>query len=129
MSTIYELTCIACPMGCQIKTKVQQDKIISIKGNSCKRGELYAQDEIFRPMRVITSTVRVQGGVLPVVPVRTAEPIPKDKIGVALQEIACITVTAPVKFHQVIVPNIADTGVSVVASRPLAAKEGGEKTA
>lgn len=129
MSTIYELVCIACPVGCQIRAEVEQDKIISIEGNSCKRGESYAQEEIFRPARVVTSTVRVQGGVLPVVPVRTAEPIPKDTIEIALQELAQTVVTAPIEFHQVIAQNIAGTGVTVVASRPLEPKEVGEKTA
>lgn len=129
MSTIHELTCIACPVGCQIRAEALQDKIISIEGNSCKRGESYTQEEIFRPARVVTSTVRVQGGVLPVVPVRTAGPIPKDKISLALRELAQTTVTAPIEFHQVIAPDIAGTGVAVVASRPLAPKEVGAKTA
>ena len=68
MTEIHELICIACPVGCQIKAQVRQDKIISIEGNQCKRGEIYTQDEIFRPARVVTSTVRVQDAALPVVP-------------------------------------------------------------
>ncbi len=129
MSTVYELICIACPVGCQIRAETQQDKIISIAGNHCKRGESYAQEEIFRPARVVTSTVRVQGAVLPVVPVRTAEPISKDKIGAALEELAQMKVPAPIKLHQVIVEDVVGTGVDVIASRPLMSKEAGERTA
>ncbi|MFY9189006.1 MAG: DUF1667 domain-containing protein [bacterium] len=129
MTEIYELICIACPVGCQIKAQVRQDKIISIEGNQCKRGEIYTQDEIFRPARVVTSTVRVQDGALPVVPVRTGEPVPKKSIGAILQELAQVTVTAPIEFHQIIVHDIAGTGVAVVASRPLPVREARDKTA
>ena len=129
MTEIHELICIACPVGCQIKAQVRQDKIISIEGNQCKRGEIYTQDEIFRPARVVTSTVRVQDAALPVVPVRTAEPVPKKSIGAILQELAQVTVTAPIEFHQIIVHDIAGTGVAVVASRPLPVREAKDKTA
>lgn len=125
MSIVHELVCITCPVGCQIRATVRQNKIINIEGNSCKRGELYAQDEIFRPMRVVTSTVRVRGGVLPVVPVRTAEPIPKNKVQAALWELAQITVSAPIDFHQVIIRDIAGTGVAVIASRLLKPQKDG----
>ncbi|HHT71454.1 MAG TPA: DUF1667 domain-containing protein [Firmicutes bacterium] len=129
MTEIHELICIACPVGCQIKAQVRQDKIISIEGNQCKRGEIYTQDEIFRPARVVTSTVRVQDGALPVVPVRTAEPVPKKSIGAILQELAQVTVIAPIEFHQIIAHDIAGTGVAVVASRPLPVREAKDKTA
>ena len=129
MTEIYELICIACPVGCQIKAQVRQDKIISIEGNQCKRGEIYTQDEIFRPARVVTSTVRVQDAALPVVPVRTAEPVPKKSIGAILQELAQVTVIAPIEFHQTIAHDIAGTGVAVVASRPLPVREAKDKTA
>jgi|LSQX01.3.fsa_nt_gb CxxC motif-containing protein len=129
MTEIHELICIACPVGCQIKAQVRQDKIISIEGNQCKRGEIYTQDEIFRPARVVTSTVRVQDAALPVVPVRTAEPVPKKSIGAILQELAQVTVIAPIEFHQTIAHDIAGTGVAVVASRPLPVREAKDKTA
>lgn len=129
MTEIHELICIACPVGCQIKAQVRQDKIISIEGNQCKRGEIYTQDEIFRPARVVTSTVRVQDAALPVVPVRTAEPVPKKSIGAILQELAQVTVIAPIEFHQIIAHDIAGTGVAVVASRPLPVREAKDKTA
>ena len=129
MTEIHELICIACPVGCQIKAQVRQDKIISIEGNQCKRGEIYTQDEIFRPARVVTSTVRVQDGALPVVPVRTGEPVPKKSIGAILQELAQVTVIAPIEFHLTIARDIAGTRVAVVASRPLPVREAKDKTA
>ena len=129
MTEIHELICIACPVGCQIKAQVRQDKIISIEGNQCKRGEIYTQDEIFRPARVVTSTVRVQDAALPVVPVRTAEPVPKKSIGAILQELAQVTVTAPIEFHQIIVHDIAGTGVAVVGQSSAASQRSQRQTA
>jgi CxxC motif-containing protein len=128
MSKERKLICIVCPVGCEIKATIDKEKkeIISLTGNQCRRGAAYAKDEIFAPKRVLTTTVRVEGGFLPVVPVRTAEPIPKDKIRDALKELAALKVTAPVAFHQVICPNVAGTGVAVIAERPLPA-EAGEK--
>ncbi|HKM38871.1 MAG TPA: DUF1667 domain-containing protein [bacterium] len=129
MTETHELICIACPVGCRVKAITQGDKIVSIEGNQCKRGEVYVKDEIFRPTRVVTGTVRVRGGALPVLPVKTEEPVPKPSIPAILKEWSQLVVTAPIQFHQVIVADVAGTGVAAIASRPLSKQKADNKTA
>lgn len=114
-----ELTCIVCPVGCRLRATVEDGQLVDVQGNSCKRGASYASDELFAPKRTVTSTVRVEGGFLPLVPVRTSEPVPKDKISHILRDVAGIKVEAPVRIHQVVAANVAGTGIDVIASRSM----------
>ncbi len=117
---IRELICISCPMGCHLKVDVENK---TVEGNTCKRGEIYGINEVTNPVRVITSTVKVIEGDLPVLPVKTKEPVPKDmnfKIMEALKE---IQVAAPIKVGDVIVKNILETGVDIVATRNIEKKQ------
>ena len=116
MSEKINLTCIGCPLGCQIEVIKDGDRIESITGNTCKRGHDYAYTEVLAPVRTVTSTVRVRGGVNPVVAVKTKEPIPKGKIGECMKAIYDITVDAPVAIGDVVCDNIAGTGIELVAS-------------
>ena len=118
---VMELTCIVCPVGCRLQATLEDGKVTGVQGNSCKRGAEYAVDELCAPKRTVTSTVRVEGGFLPLVPVRTATPIPKDRIDQALQEVARTTLEAPVQIHQAVIRDVAGTGVDVVASRSMPA--------
>ncbi|SFQ24986.1 CxxC motif-containing protein [Lachnospiraceae bacterium XBB1006] len=111
------LTCIGCPLGCTITVTMHDGKIESISGNTCKRGEVYARTEVTAPVRTVTSTVKVAGGILPVVSVKTAGDIPKEGIFPCMEELRKITVTAPVNTGDVIVENVCDTGVSVIATK------------
>ena len=117
---IKELICISCPMGCHLKVDMENK---TVEGNSCKRGEIYGINEITNPVRVITSTVKVIHGELPVLPVKTNAPISKDlnfKIMYILKE---VQVEAPINVGDVIVKNILDTGIDVVATRNLRRKD------
>jgi CxxC motif-containing protein len=118
---VRELTCIVCPVGCRLQASFEDGKVTEVRGNSCKRGAEYAVDELCAPKRTVTSTVRVEGGFLPLVPVRTAAPIPKDKIDQALREVARTRLDAPVRIHQTVIADVAGTGVDVVASRSMLA--------
>ena len=40
-----KLTCIVCPMGCQLNISLEDGKISSISGNRCNRGSVYAHEE------------------------------------------------------------------------------------
>lgn len=70
-----ELTCISCPMGCQM-TVLMDDESIRVTGNACKRGEVYARKEVTNPRRVVTSTVKVNGGEFARVSVKTETDVP-----------------------------------------------------
>lgn len=118
-----ELTCIGCPMGCPIIVEMEDKKVVSVTGNTCKRGEDYARKEVTNPTRIVTSTVMVKGGVLDAVSVKTRQDIPKEKIFDCVRALKGITVNAPVQIGDVIVSNIADTGVDVIATKAVFAKK------
>ena len=109
------LTCIVCPRGCQLKITLSDDgKVEAVSGNFCKRGVTYANDECTNPKRTVTSTVRCKNG--GVVPVKTANTIPKELIFEVMAEINRATAPDDVKIGDVIIENVCGTGVSVVAT-------------
>ena len=117
---IKELICISCPMGCHLKVDVENE---TVEGNACKRGEVYGINEITNPVRVITSTVKVINGELPVMPVKTKEPIPKDMNFEVMELLKGSQVEAPIKVGDIIVKNILETGIDIVATRNIRKKE------
>lgn len=110
------LTCINCPIGCQLEVTLEDGKIIEIKGNTCKRGEAYARTELTAPVRVITTTVRVKGDKLQMVAVKTSAAIPKNMIFNAMEAINNVNVEAPVEIGDVIINDLFGLGVDVVAT-------------
>ncbi len=112
-----ELICIGCPMGCPLSATMEGAEVVAVTGQTCKRGEVYAKKELTNPTRIVTSTVRLADGGM--VPVKTASDIPKHRIFACVQQLKDITVAAPVHIGQVIVENIAETGVCVVATREI----------
>ena len=109
-----ELTCIVCPMGCQMTAELVEGKVVSVTGNTCPRGKQYAIDECTNPMRIVTSTVRtVSGGV---VAVKTDRPIPKAKMRECMEEINRACVALPVRIGDVIIKNVVETDACVVAT-------------
>lgn len=115
-----ELTCIGCPLGCQISVVIEQGNVVEIKGNTCKIGENYARQEVTAPVRIVTSTVKVENGVLPVVPVKTKSDIPKEKVFDVIKELKGIRLQAPVAIGQTVLADVCGTGVDVVATRDVA---------
>ena len=110
------LICIGCPKGCMITVDKKEDGSLVITGNSCRIGENYARNEMTAPKRGLTSMIRVEKGCDPVVPVKTKGEIPKGKIEDCMEVIRNTTVTAPVKIGEVLIRNVADTGVDIVAT-------------
>ena len=118
-----ELICIGCPLGCNLTVEMDGAQVVSVSGNTCKRGDDYARKELTDPRRIVTSTVPVTGGNLPVVSVKTVSDIPKGKIRECLIALKGVTLTAPVRIGDVIVKNVADTGVDVVATKEISVIE------
>ncbi len=114
---VINLTCINCPMGCALTVEMRGDEVVNITGNTCKRGEVYAQKEVSNPTRIVTSTVRVSGGKSDMVSVKTKEDIPKGKIFECVKALKNVEVQAPIRIGDVIVSNIADTGIDVIATK------------
>ncbi len=115
------LTCIGCPLGCAL-TAVPPADGFDISGYTCKRGLEYAQKELTRPERTVTSTVRVTGGVAKVTSVRTATDVPKDAIFAVMEAINAIVVPAPIAIGDVICEDIAGTGVALTATKSVKVK-------
>lgn len=113
--SVKEMTCIRCPMGCRLSVAYDGDNY-TVTGNTCKRGEEYGIQELRRPMRVVTSSVRVKGGVRPVCAVKTAQPVPKSAVREILHAIAALQPEAPITIGQVLDDNIAGVGAALVAT-------------
>lgn len=114
--------CITCPRGCALDVTMEGEAVVKMEGNSCKRGIDYVTGELNDPRRMVTTTVRVKGGVHPLAPVYTESPIPKPRILDLLAEIRKIELKAPVKLGDVVIENALGTGVNVLASRNIPAK-------
>ena len=111
-----QITCIICPQGCDIIVDGEGEKIRSMTGQACKRGETYASDEFIHPMRIMTSTVKVSGASVPLVAVRTNKSIPKELLFKGMEEIRKVEVKSPVKRGDVIIANLLGTGSDIVAT-------------
>ena len=111
-----ELICIGCPMGCPIVVEMEDGKVLSVTGNTCPRGESYARKEVTNPTRIVTTTVRVDGGKVPMINVKTEQDIPKDKIFECIAALRGVTIKAPIHIGDIILENVADTGVNIVAA-------------
>lgn len=111
-----ELTCIGCPLGCSLRV-FEQDGALRVEGNTCPRGAAYAKNEILCPKRTVTSTVTVRGGTVNRLSVRTQTDIPKEKIFACMEEIKAVTVNAPIEIGDMILPDVAGTGVALIATK------------
>ena len=107
--------CINCPAGCHLEIEKEGEKI-TVTGNTCPRGDEYARKECTAPERTVTGTVRVAGGAVPVVSVRTSRPIPKEKVLELAQLMARIRVQAPVRPGDVVAANVLETGSDLLAT-------------
>ena len=114
------LTCIICPMGCSMEVEIETDaegnkKVLSVKDNGCKRGEQYAAKELQNPTRTLTSTIKVNDGVLPVVPVKTAGEVPKNMLLQCMEVVRRASCRAPVKRGDILLYDLLGTGINVIS--------------
>ena len=107
------LTCIECPMGCEVEVTLENGKPVAVKGNTCPRGKLYAENEVVCPKRVVTSTIRAKSGEM--IPVKTDKPVNKSEIFEVMKKINASTCELPVKIGDVIVENISGDANLIVA--------------
>ena len=114
-----EIICTVCPRGCRIMVEGDGEQVLSAEGYSCKRGLEYANTEYAHPVRILTTTVLVDGEFSDLLPVRSAQPLPKEKVFECMDVIRGLRVTLPVKCYDVIVSDICGTGVDIVATKTL----------
>ncbi|WP_322150426.1 DUF1667 domain-containing protein [Paratractidigestivibacter sp.] len=115
------LTCIRCPRGCQVTVSLAlgaDEAVVSVVGNSCKRGEAYARAEVTNPVRTVTTTVPVSGGATEkMVSVKTSREVPKDKVFDVMAAVMGLSAVSPVRIGDVICENIAGTGADLIATK------------
>ncbi len=114
-----EMVCIVCPMGCRMSLNTDGDGELRIEGNSCPKGRDYALNETTNPVRMLQSTVVIEGASLDRLPVRTSAPIPKEMIMGCMEQIKEIKISAPVRIGDIIMENVLRTGVDIIASRSM----------
>ena len=112
-----DLICIGCPLGCPLTVTIENGVVTEVKGNTCPKGDAYARKEVTNPTRIVTSTVVVEGGVAPMVSCKTAADIPKGKIFDVVKALKDVEIPAPVKIGDVVIADVAGTGVDIVATK------------
>ncbi len=115
MTETRELVCINCPMGCRLSVTFQDGIVEKVEGNACARGAQYGKDECTSPKRVLTTLAKVKGTFVPL-SVKTERAIPKELIFDAVDAIKKVSVSKPVSIGDVILENICNTGINVVAT-------------
>ncbi len=117
MAEIKKLVCIICPVGCKLEAACDREKskIENITGNRCKRGKEYAQSECFSPVRTLTGTVAMDGRA-GMVPVKSQKPVPKALLLDCMKEVNRCRLHNSVKIGDVVIKNILNTGVNIVAT-------------
>lgn len=118
-----EVICIVCPMGCHITVEGEGEKITSLEGQGCKRGEQYASDEFVHPVRILTSTIRTDSDQNPLIPVRSDHPVPKEKLMDCMAEIRKCVAHTPIHTYDVLIENVCGTGCNIVATGTLSGQE------
>ncbi len=113
------LTCIGCPMSCPLELVIIDGEIREITGNDCKRGEAYARQEYSAPCRMVSTTIACASGLWPRLPVKTVTAVPKAEVMAVAQALHALEIVAPVQIGQIILDDVAGTGIAVIASRSL----------
>ena len=119
MTEKRELICIGCPMGCPMSVTLTEGAVQSVEGNTCKRGDDYARREVIAPTRMLTTTLPVLGGDRATVVVKTNGEVPKSLLLDCARALRNVKVTAPVKLGEIVVKNILNTGVDVIAVKEV----------
>ena len=113
------ITCSNCPVGCRMTVSLSDTgEFLSVTGNTCPRGAKYAQQECTLPERMITAVIPVAGSETPL-SVKTASPVPKKLISSVIDELARVQVSLPVTIGQIVLPDVLNTGVDIIATRSL----------
>ncbi len=113
-----KLTCIVCPMGCELSVEMEGEKVLSVAGNTCPRGKSYAETECTNPVRCVTSTVRCTNGAI--VSVKTEQPIPKSCVMACMELINRAKPDLPIAVGDVIIEDAF--GSRVIATQNMEVK-------
>lgn len=126
---LIEMPCIVCPMSCHLEVEIDDDKqVIAVRGNTCPRGAAYARKEVVAPQRMVTTTVRINHALYPLLPVITSKEVPKERIFDIMDACKNVRVNAPVAYGDVIIAKAAGLEVDILASRSMDEVKADEST-
>lgn len=111
--------CVVCPIGCEIDVVHDDSRIISTEGNKCEKSEEFVSQELIEPMRILTTTVRIQGSRWPVIPVRTDKPVPKRLFPRIMRQLRRVRLQVPINISDVVVGDVLGTGANILATRTM----------
>ena len=114
-----KVICITCPKGCRLDVTREGDTILKVDNCGCKRGEEYVKAELTDPRRMVATTVKIKGGLHPLLPVYTAKPFPKPRIRELLTALQEVELKTPVGMGDVVVKDALGTGIDILASREM----------
>ena len=112
------ITCINCPVGCRMEVVHEGENVISVTGNTCKRGDAYARQECVAPLRMVTAVAPVRDRQMPV-SLKTRTPIPKKLINDCMKAVMETSFEAPIHAGDVLIPDVCGTGVDVIATKTV----------
>lgn len=120
---IVTMCCTTCPSGCALTVTIDDNnQVAKVEGNTCPRGEAFAHKEWTDPVRTLTSTVYAHiGGRDMLLPVKTREPISRKLVEKAMEEIDAVVIDHPVTMGDVLIDDIAGSGVTLVACKTILA--------
>lgn len=118
METTTKIICITCPKGCTLDVTREGQTVLKVT-SGCKRGHEYAQRELVDPRRMVATTVRVQGGIHPLLPVTTSAPFPKPRILELMAALRQVELNAPIRMGAPVLRNALNTGIDIIASRDM----------
>ena len=114
-----EIICIVCPLGCRMDVDLDGSEVKGVTGNQCKKGIKHAEKEVIFPGRVLTTTMKTDIPAIPLIPVRSSEELPKDRLIDCMQEISAHGTSGEIKMGQPLIENILGLGVDIVACRTI----------
>ena len=114
-----EVICIMCPLGCRIEVHVEGQEVKQVEGERCKKGVKYAQQEVFFPGRILTTTVKTDSPEMPLLPVRSDNAIPRERLIECMKHISKYSVKGSVKLGQTVIENILGLGADIIACRSI----------
>jgi CxxC motif-containing protein len=118
-SVLDRLTCVLCPVGCELEVRKDEAGELEIQGNQCDKGIPFAVEEVLHPKRNLATSVPLRGTAATMVSVRLSGPVPREMIFPILAEIARLGPEAPVSRGQVLIVDVLGTGVDVIATRTV----------
>lgn len=111
--------CVVCPIGCEIDVVHDGRRIISMEGSKCEKSQEFVTQELIEPMRILTTTVRIQGARWVVIPVRSDKAVPKRLFPRIMKQLRRIRLQAPVNMLDVVVRDVLHTGANIIATRTM----------